>query len=1660
MAKKLNKNLIIVLVLTGLAIVVIGVIIFLQQRYADPQPFIDRAANLIKEAKAMDAANEAEAAKLATPREVHDRLKELAKETSEPKYKDALEMLQKAYGFALRRHNAAAGKDALTQMADLYWQQKKYNETRGVWAKMIQDDAQDVAVRKKLTNYMYELAKSGALSVWPEVKNQADGLIQLNDQRKEQDATGYLMKAHAMLGMIIAGTESDPEGTYSLIADTLTACEDWAKSNPLWYDLQGQLAQLQAKAGQKNSQGQDLWLKQAEEYYSKGVANCPEDPQAYLNKLEHFQIPQWQAQLGRAERLQIVAERTNAMKKVNVERDQLEKQVRAMVAKFPNDGRFYVRLAGIISGGGSDALDRAIELYGQAVACPGNEAMWHGTLADFYLKHAQEAENKKPDLESAAEILRRVLYHPDIIQLNGPREPIVKYVRYRQVLPLLVETMTLLAKVDSAHKEGYMREAEAAHKELADAFPANDPFVRLSAGRLAVARGDTEEGINEFYQADNLFNAQKAQDQRTVPDAKRELFFNLRGTARHNLAIRYGIESLYTRDISQAFLLEVIESLMDQPRPEYLASLQSLIAAYENLFGSATKNYPRVLMAKATLSIRVGQFDEARKVLEKLPRDTELWRLLWAQAQDTTEKRVALLKEILKDKPAHPAIVPELVRYYMQQGVAEASRYDQAKALLAAALKVEPQNVGYLHLQKILGEPDPQKISTERSMELTREVFEGLGDPFEKALRLAQFYRQKGLMAQGRGDTDVMKADFQQSRKLLEQARNLKPEDQGVNRDLYSLMLGMEDWPAAQDMISQMQKNAPLDALLFEADLMGARREWNQAADRLERYLEKRPLSPAAHLSLARVYMGLELPAKALEQAQMAVLQDDQNASAFQMVASLLHQRYAPLGPESLSESQLDEMIRYTEGLLRQAPGDLMGRELRVMYYPVMLDRLMAQLKVLTPDSEDAKLTRQKILHGRQIVLETCRSLVQDNPQETKYYTLLAATCERLSRQTTEEKEKQSYLQQAEQALKEGLTLTPDSAELASMYSSFLQMQGRGPEAEAFLQGKISSGTGGQQRQAKLILSRNYVQQGDFDRAVEVLKELLTADPKDQDALVEMGTLYKKQGKYAEGAEFFGQARRLGDSEQRAALQVETVMQAGNLEQGKKLLEEMKQAYPNYFGTLLLEANMEILNTNYDRAIELANKTLANDSRNVAAYLIKNNALYFKGNYQESMQCLTELRGIVGKDSLTTRLPLAKTYWMLKRYEEALVEVRAVVTADATSIEARQLLVNMLKNLRRWAELENVYLDLLKKYPQDVGLYMALADNNSQWGMDYFQQKQQSRGAEQYLKAVERMRQAYKLSQETKRFQGQALNGLMQALLNMGDKTYYEEVIKLVEANLTGQPEDALALGRKAEALYRIGQKEAALATFEQAMDKVKDTPSRQEVVLGFALRVADVDAMLGWTQKKLAENPQWRTLHLLLALLYQQKNMIPERIKELETAREGAEPDLQIAIDSMLSAAYLQINDNDKAIDVYKRMVAADPQNAPIINNLAYLLLQQPGREKEALQTSEKAYALNDADANIMDTYALALIQTGSDYDKAEWLVRRALQQVKRDNQPVLPEYYYHLGLALKGRGEKGDALAQFRAALDRLREMGAQVGDAEVLRKNIEKALDEMGQ
>jgi tetratricopeptide (TPR) repeat protein len=196
-----------------------------------------------------------------------------------------------------------------------------------------------------------------------------------------------------------------------------------------------------------------------------------------------------------------------------------------------------------------------------------------------------------------------------------------------------------------------------------------------------------------------------------------------------------------------------------------------------------------------------------------------------------------------------------------------------------------------------------------------------------------------------------------------------------------------------------------------------------------------------------------------------------------------------------------------------------------------------------------------------------------------------------------------------------------------------------------------------------------------------------------------------------------------------------------------------------------------------------------------------------------------------------------------------------------------------------------------------------------------------------------------------------------------------------------------------------------------------------------------------------LAKDKPNTDLLLEIARLYQQGKRYSDSAKTLDEAEKAAASDGdKLNVYFQRGALYDQEKKYEESEAEFRKVLAADPNNASALNYLGYSFADRNIRLDEAYQMIKKANDLVPEQAAYMDSLAWVLYRQGK-LDQAEELLVRALGQSKD------PTMHDHLGDVYSKEGKTREAAAQWQASLKEYNAGNKDDVDADEMAKVTQK-------
>jgi putative PEP-CTERM system TPR-repeat lipoprotein len=587
---------------------------------------------------------------------------------------------------------------------------------------------------------------------------------------------------------------------------------------------------------------------------------------------------------------------------------------------------------------------------------------------------------------------------------------------------------------------------------------------------------------------------------------------------------------------------------------------------------------------------------------------------------------------------------------------------------------------------------------------------------------------------------------------------------------------------------------------------------------------------------------------------------------------------------------------------------------------------------------------------------------------------------------------------------------------------------------------------------ARSLLAATYLRLGKPDKAEEVLEPGLRQAPKDPQLLRVAGEVALSLNDPKKAREFYERAAAVskGDAGVRARLGA-VKFATGDTEGGLKDLESAAEMDPGGMQADLAIISAHLSKREFDKAMAIADRLAQKQPKSPLPPTIQGGIFGAKGDrkgarasfekalalqpdYLPAARNLARLdiadkqpdaarkrfESIVAKDPKNDQalLGLADVLALTGApVTDVIAVVDRAVTANPTAVRARLAAINLRLQSRDPKGALAAAQAASAAIPENVQIVEALgraqlASGDTQQAISTYNRLvalapqspaplillgRAQAAAKDYDAAAQSLRKALALQPS----QMDALQGLMAVQIAAGKP---EDALAEARALQKERPKDPAGFVLEGEVYLAQKKTNEAILAYNEAL-KRQAAPAiaiRLHGLLNAANRSADADALAA---RWLKEHPKDTTMRLYLA--------------ERDLARK----------------------DYRSASKHYRDLLAIQPQNALVLNNLAWALSQQ--NDPAALDYAEKAYTLAPNSPAIADTLGWMLVERGDAKRGTELLAKAA------SAAPAATEIRMHYAKALLKTGDKAGARKELEAVSAAPGESPLKAEAAELLKK-----------
>lgn len=588
----------------------------------------------------------------------------------------------------------------------------------------------------------------------------------------------------------------------------------------------------------------------------------------------------------------------------------------------------------------------------------------------------------------------------------------------------------------------------------------------------------------------------------------------------------------------------------------------------------------------------------------------------------------------------------------------------------------------------------------------------------------------------------------------------------------------------------------------------------------------------------------------------------------------------------------------------------------------------------------------------------------------------------------------------AEEIYKKAISVNSNSPVAHSEYGKFLLQANRQAEAEAELRKAVEVGPN--DRNAHFILASYYLVNRQFDKAEDAYKALAGLEP-------------DKPESQAVLADFYSSINRTDDA---VRIYQDILSKAPDYVQGRYRLGEI----------LLMRGDTQGANVQIEEALK-------KDSRDRQALLLRARMRAQGGQPDNLKKAIEDLKEVLRQEPNSR----AGLYFMAQiNFTLGLLD------------QARAFASDLEKNYPDYlpAKLMQLQLNLAGG---DHGAAMALAtdllsrldktapdrDNSPQLLAEIRKKTHLSRGtAHLQLRNAAAARKDYEFAKQIAPTDPVVHNSL--ALVSLAENKP-EEAIASFENAINVDATNFDALSGLVTLYARSQQLDKAHARIDQALSAYPNIASLHYLkaqVYGYQQNAASVEAELN---KALELDPNYLAAYSALGSLYinskQEDRAIAEYRKIIALRPENATPYTLIGILEDQRKNY------DAAAENYRKALEKDPNAAIPANNLAWLYaVTGKGNLDEAVRLAQGVVQKNPNVAGFIDTLGWVYYKKNLHAAAVEQLTKAvSINEAEARARNVSPSatYHFHLGMALKEKGDKEQSRRELETAI-RLSEKG----------------------
>lgn len=1241
----------------------------------------------------------------------------------------------------------------------------------------------------------------------------------------------------------------------------------------------------------------------------------------------------------------------------------------------------HILLGELFSGGISDRfemdLDKAERFLKEAIQLDPKQGEAYVALGRVYklrLEQAKEAAEDDALMKQEAAVYEKGLEaiertkHFRSVHDNKYRTDFITELCLQQV-------QRARSAENTEQRDAAIKEAEGWVEKLKSEVDLDSTPVRLLTAHILNARGDYVGAIREAEAADRGLKGRR--DPR-LSLLLGDLYMKERqwGAARDafqaTLAQSPGAPAIYLR-LGQVYIQ------MEQPNEalRYLKPTQPRVIA-EFMDKSEVAASLRIEAYR-----QLGQFEAAKKEGDKLAPgsfDDGLFQARLLLLQQQYEQSESKLKELLAQRPDDLAIIRTLLQVYTST-----NRMAEARAYVKELRQRDPNNREYQRIELTLaqGEGDSQQDNIKKFLEEEP-------DPFSRAMSLADFYARK--------------EKYDDAVKHLDEAEQLRPENQAVIERQFRLSLLTKNWDRAEKYaIKSGHLNTDgTEGKLVQGRLALAKGEYQRAIDLMTLGLDKYPTDSMGWTYLAEAYGKAGRPSEAKGVLIRALEIDPTNGLANRDLAVIAINE----GDEAATE-------KYLKAAARVLPNDTWIQE-----------RLRISKEKENP--KEGIAVREKARQEKPDDIENLVLLARlyANAKIAEYDKAAAAYREALALAAKDSSQRSSN---------NDLSL---AREIAGFFGG--EQVNRPADGEELLE-KLMKEEEDKSRKALLAvyLGQFYEDQKELARADRYFRLAVSLDAS-PDILTYAAEFSSKVNHLRDALEYYERVVKAAGDQQGAGKTARLRMMGllltmGEMDRAKEEIDAYVKAFPDDPQGMVYLGAYHRIGGDVQKAKEAFDSYLEKNPDSALALWQRGQLYSLMGRWELAITDLAKAKTFGPRAfGYQHRIALANALMESGKGADAVSELRSILDEKPDEIAVAEALVDAYSKLTppSYADAETLIHSYAREYPKDPRwptLLGRLGEMSRDWNKAILGYEKAAEVGRNQAEVVRALFWAYKMA------------GRPQEIIRYASD-------KVQSRTLATSPESLTYL---AWAYCQGKEDEKCLETYDRALAAAgEDVMAAVRVISNMVATLGNETAM-NRAKARVDADPENPDKKKVLVYVLFMNNKLEEAITICrEVGKQAVRPGDSVFANLAEAMVQERLQRFPEAKASYEAALKLAPDQPMVLNNLAFLLVDKMGNPGEALPYAERARRLSPNNPNVLDTCGWTLAKNGRLGEALGVLFRAS--EAEKDNVSIS----YHIGMVYMQRGETDEARRWLTAAKQAAQDKHPDLPKINEVLQELEKA------